>query len=173
MQIMAEENDIQEDVEEVQEDTDVQEDIQEDVQQESKVEKRIKQLSNKVKLTSKERDELAEAKEKLEVERDTAKKEVEFYSAFSDTTDKYPAAKEYKEDIKKKVMSGYSIEDAAVSILAKEGKLTSANSTDSPAGGSATNTPMTGEPKSLSEMTLDEKRAALEKAIEKGDIGLE
>src|SRR5687768_16739682 len=107
---------------------DVQDDIQEDTQddsvQENKVEKRIRELSNKVKLTSKERDELAQAKQKLEAERDTAQKEVQFYSAFSDVTDKYPNAKEFKYKIKEKVLTGYSMEDAAVAVLAKEGKLT-------------------------------------------------
>lgn len=147
-------------------------DDQQEEKEENKIEKRIKQLSNKVKLTSKERDELAEAKDKLEVERDNAKKEVEFYSTFSDTTDKYPAAKEYKDKIKEKVLAGYSIEDAAVAILAKEGKLTMPQKVDNPAGGSATNTPMTGDTKPLEEMSRDEKRAELVKAIERGDISL-
>ena len=169
---MAEENN-EEIQEEIQEDTQ-NEDIQldDDVQQESKVEKRIKQLSNKVKLTSKERDDLAKAKQKLEAERDTAKKEVEFYSAFSDASDKYPNAKEYKDKIKEKVIGGYSVEDAAVSVLAKEGKLTAPRITDNPAGGSATNPPMTGESKTLETMTREEKRSEVLKAIDKGDISL-
>ena len=153
-----------------------QEDIEEDVQlddevRENKVEKRIRQLSNKAKLTSNERDELDKANKKLEAERNTAKKEVEFYSAFSDSTDKYPNAKEFKEQIKEKAMSGYSVEDAVVSVLAKEGKLTMPQMTDNPAGGSATNTPMTGE-KPLQDMTIEEKRAEVLKSIEKGDISL-
>ena len=170
---MAEENidDVQDDVQE----EDIQEDIQldDDIQQESKVEKRIRQLSNKVKLTSKERDELANGKKNLETERDTAKKEVEFYSAFSDTTDKYPNAKEFKDKIKEKVLAGYSVEDAAVAVLAKEGKLTMPQPTpDNPAGGSATNLPNTGEPKPLKDMSLEEKRAEVIKAVDKGDISL-
>jgi hypothetical protein len=167
---MADENtdDIKDDV--------IEEDTQEDVQldddvQESKVEKRIRQLSNKVKLTSKERDELVKAKKTLETERDSAKKEAEFYSAFSDTTDKYPAAKEYKNKIKEKVLGGYSVEDAAVAVLAKEGKLTMPQSPkDNPAGGSATNPPATGESKPLSEMSREEKRTEVLKAIDRGDI---
>src|SRR3990167_7001633 len=171
MQIMADENieDIQDDIQE-----DIQEDVQldDDVQQESKVEKRIKQLSNKVKLTSNERDELAKAKKGLEAERDTAKKEVEFYSAFSDTTDKYPNAKEFKDKIKEKVLAGYSVEDAAVAVLAKEGKLASTQTNDNPAGGSATNLPGQGEPKTLKDMSLEEKRAEVIKAVDRGDIHL-
>lgn len=166
----------------IQKDEDVQDDIQEDTQddvqldddqQESKVEKRIKQLSNKVKLTSTERDQLAKAKQKLEVERDTAKKEVEFYSAFSDTTDKYPVAKEFKDKIKEKVLAGYSVEDAAVSVLAKEGRLEAPlPARDNPAGGSATNPPMTGESKPLKDMSLEEKRTEVLKAMDRGDISL-
>ena len=171
MQNMADENEeVQDDIQE-----DIQEDVQldDDVQQESKVEKRIRQLSNKVKLTSNERDELAKGKDKLEAERDTAKKEVEFYSSFSDTTDKYPNAKEFKDKIKEKVLSGYSVEDAAVAVLAKEGKLTMPQPIpDNPAGGSATNLPNTGEPKALKEMSLEEKRAEVIKAVDRGDISL-
>ena len=166
MQTMAEEE-IQDDIE--QEDTEVQ--LDEEVQ-ENKVEKRIKQLSNKVKLTSQERDELAKGKKSLEAERDTAKKEVEFYSSFSDAIDKYPAAKEYKDRIKEKVLSGYSMEDAAVAVLAKEGKLTMPKVTENPAGGSATNPPMTGESKPLKDMTLEEKRGEVLKAMDRGDISL-
>ena len=167
---MAEENN-EEVQEEIEQDT---EDVQldEEIQQESKVEKRIKQLSNKVKLTSQERDELTKVKQKLEVERDTAKKEVEFYSAFSNTTDKYPNAKEYKDKIKEKVLAGYSVEDAAVAVLAKEGKLTMPQIIENPAGGSATNLPMTGESKPLNEMTREEKRAEVLKAMDRGEIGL-
>lgn len=168
---MAEENEnienLEEDLEEV-----LTEEDPEEGQQESKVEKRIRQLSNKVKLTSKERDELAKAKQKLEAERDTAKKEVEFYSAFSDTTDKYPNAKDFKDKIKEKVMAGYSVEDAAVAVLAKEGKLTAVKTIENPAGGSATNPPNTGELKPLNEMSREEKRAEVIKAVERGEISL-
>lgn len=170
MQIMA--DDILEDTDNIEEDT---EEVQldDEVPKENKVEKRIKELSNKVKLTSKERDELATLNKKLEGERDTARKEVEFYSAFSDTTDKYPAAKEFKDKIKEKVLAGYSVEDAAVAILAKEGKLEAPlPKKDNPAGGSATNPPMTGEPKPLNEMTREEKREQVIKAMDRGDISL-
>lgn len=156
-------------------DEDIQEDIQEGQEDsieeapESKVDKgknRFQELSNKVAITSKERDEALE-------KANNAQKEVEFYSSFSDTTDKYPAAKEFKDQIKEKVLQGYSMEDAAVSILAKEGKFTpAAPVVENPAGGSATNTPTSGEAKSLDEMSLEEKRAAVEQAIEKGDISV-
>lgn len=149
-----------------------QQDIQlDDDQQENKVEKRIKDLSNKVKLTSQERDEFAEANEKLKAERDSFKKDSEFSSSFLDNPH-YQVAKDYKDEIKKKVSGGYSLEDAVVAVLAKEGKFSSIQKTESPAGGSATNLPMTGEAKTLKEMTLQEKREEVIKAMERGDISL-
>ena len=168
MQLMADE--IIDDVEDTQED--IQDDVQlDDDQQESKVEKRIKQLSNKVKLTSQERDELAKANKKLEAERDSAKREAEFSSSFTENPH-YQIAKEYKDKIKEKVSGGYSVEDAVVAVLAKEGKLNAIQAVENPAGGSATNPPMTGELKPLKDMTLQEKRAEVEKAIDRGDISL-
>jgi hypothetical protein len=148
------------------------EDLELDLE-ENAVEKRIKSLSEKVKLTSAERDE----KDRLLTERDgqlaTVTKEKDFYAGFSDSLSKYPNASEYKEKIKEKVMSGYDVEDATVAILAREGKLTTAPTPqapkDNPAGGSATTNTGVGE-KSLGEMSKDEKRAAL---VEKfGNRGL-
>ena len=159
--------------EETQEGVDnIQDDVQLDDVQENKVEKRIKDLSNKVKLTSKERDELAEAKKLSDAELGNAKKEVEFYSAFSDTTDKYPNAKEFKDKIKEKVLAGYSVEDAAVAVLAKEGKLTAPRVIDNPAGGSATNLPGNTGSKPLQDMSREEKRDEVLKAMDRGDISL-
>jgi hypothetical protein len=155
-----------------------QEDVQDDIeleegQQDSKVEKRIKALSNKVKLTAKERDDRDKAAKKAEAERDSAKKEVEFYSSFSDSIEKYPAAKEYKDKIKEKVLAGYPVEDAVVTVLAKEGKLSGvAQATQTVAGGSATNLPNTGGDKKLDDMTREEKRAEVIKSIERGEISL-
>lgn len=140
---------------------------------ENLVEKRIKGLSEKVKLTSQERDELAKAKAELEAERDTISKERDFYASFSDSISKYPTASEYKESIKEKVMSGYTVEDATVAVLAKEGKLSSSPTPeapkDNPAGGSAVVNPGSGE-KGLDEMSRDEKRAALVEALGNGPL---
>ena len=166
---MADENE-EVDLEENQEG--IEEDIQlDDDQQENKVEKRIKQLSNKVKITSKERDELAKANEKLKAERDSAKKETEFSSSFTENPH-YQVAKDYKDKIKEKVSGGYSVEDAIVAVLAKEGKLSAIQATENPAGGSATNPPMSGESKPLNDMTREEKRAEVLKAMDRGDISL-
>lgn len=172
MQLMAEENeDMQDDIEETQDDVQLDDTSEGEVQQENRVEKRIKQLSNKVKLTSKERDELAEANEKLKAERDSLKKESEFSSSFSESPH-YQVAKDYKDEIKRKVSGGYSLEDAVVTVLAKEGKLNAIKATESPAGGSATNLPMKGDQKPLQDMNREEKRAEVLKAMERGDISL-
>ncbi len=171
---MAEEiEETQETTEEVETTEETVEVVEPEVSPDNKVEKRIKELSNKVKLTSEERDELLKANEKIEAERDTAKKEVEFYSSFSDASDKYPLAKDFKDQIKEKVLSGYTVEDATVAVLASEGKLTATpQETESPGGGSATNPPAMDGPKSLNEMSREEKRAAVLDAIDKGEISL-
>lgn len=128
-----------------------------------RADKRFRDLSEKVKLTAQERDELAEAKAKAEAETVVARKEVEFYSSFADSASQYPGASEYKDAIKEKVMAGYTVEDATVSVLAKEGKLTSSPSPrpDSPAGGSATTALKGSGEKSATEMTQAERLEAL------------
>ncbi len=130
---------------------------------ENAAETRIKELSNKVKLTSQERDELKAAKEKSDLEKATAEKKASFYKDFSKLSAKYPGSAEKLDEIESKVMAGYDPEDATISVMAKAGKLsTSQPEKEVIAGGSAsTAIASTGE-KSISEMTRDEKRAALE-----------
>lgn len=131
----------------------------------SPAEQRIKDLSAKVKLTSTERDELKAAKEQSDAEKAAALKEVEFYKGFNTMTSKYQGAGEFQDKIKEKVMAGYDMEDATVSILNREGKLNSpisepARPKDSPAGGSAATTLRSNE-KTFSEMDRSERRQAL------------
>lgn len=128
------------------------------------VERRIKDLSKKVKLTAEERDE----KDRLLKERDeqlaTVGKERDFYASFSDSVSKFPNASEYKDAIKEKVMSGYTVEDATVAVLAKEGKLQSAPAQplpkENPAGGSSP-VNIGATDKTIDKMSQDERRAAL------------
>lgn len=132
----------------------------------SESEKRIKELSEKVELTSKERDEkdnlIKEGTKKIaELE-----KENSFHSQFSDMLSAHPNAKTHKDAIKEKVMSGYSVEDATFAVLGKAGALggTQVEPTN-PAGGSAdTAMNQTGN-KSVSEMTQEERRAILAKEL--------
>lgn len=138
----------------------------------NKAEKRIKDLSEKVKLTSQERDEMIKAKEALATEKQALEKERDFFKGFSTLASKYQAAAEYQDKIMDKVMSGYDVEDATVAILAKEGKLTMPAAVspvnESPVGGSATNTVKTGGEKPLSEMTQAERKAALQQVENEG-----
>jgi hypothetical protein len=125
----------------------------------SRAEERITDLSEKVKLTSQERDAEKTRNEELTRERD-------FYAGFSDVVATNPAAKDHKEDILAKVKSGYSVEDATYAVLGKAGKLGNPVSQPTmPAGGSATTiTPQSGE-KPVAEMTQDERRAQLSKDL--------
>ena len=139
--------------------------LEADINNKNKIQKIITDLSEKVKITSDERDSLSLRAQQLEVERDNANKERDFYSKFSESSSKYQGANEFKDKIREKVMAGYDVEDATVAVLAKEGKLGSPTAQvaerDTVAGGSAT-TAMSGTgEKSLHEMSREEKRAAL------------
>lgn len=140
------------------------------------VEERIKSLSSKVKSTSEERDAAKAAEEAAKAAQASAEKERDFYAGFAESSPKHPGAVEYRDAIKEKVMAGYSVEDATVSVLNAEGKLTG---TVVPvveiapaAGGSAVNQLPDTSVKPLSEMTRDEKRAQLVEAEKRGDISL-
>ena len=152
------------------------EQLDNEIEGESKVEKRIKDLSGKVRLTAEERDGF---KAKADEESNRAsglQKEVEFLNSFGDQLTKYPEAVSFRDKIKEKVLKGYSIEDATISTLASEGKLTPKEpviDTSNVAGGSAAvNQPITGGQKTVFEMTRDEKRAKLFEAEQRGDISL-
>lgn len=150
------------------------EELDNDINNQNRVEKRIKDLSSAVKMTSEERDaERAKAQE-AEAARIAAEKERDFFKDFSATSSKYPGASEYLEDIKNKVMSGYTVDDATVATLAAQGKLNIAapqEPRETVAGGSAVNqlTP-SGSSKTIGEMTQEERRAKLVEAERAGDI---
>ena len=130
---------------------------------------RNKSLSEKVILTAKERDEQKAAAEKAEAEKQAALKDVDFYKNFSTVSSKYSGAADYQDKIREKVNAGYDLEDATISILAKEGKFTPPATPepkrDSPAGGSATTAMKSGGEKSAAEMDQAERRAILEKEL--------
>ena len=152
------------------------EQLDSEIEKDSKVEKRIKDLSEKVRLTSEERDE----QKRLLGERDKKiadlEKENAFNTGFVDTLTTHPAAKDHKDEIKAKVLTGYSVEDATFAVLGKAGKLGQPTppppKPDNPAGGSAVNQPITGGEKKLNELTREEKRAELLKAEARGDISI-
>ena len=119
---------------------------------------------------------MAKAKEEAEAKANAAQKDVEFYKNFNIVSAKYQGANEYQDKIREKVMSGYDVEDAMISILAKEGKFqgmpTPTPEREMAAGGSAPTAMAGSGGKSVDEMSKDEKRAALEEAFGKGDLKL-
>ena len=148
--------------------------LDENIEKENKVEKRIKDLSEKVRLTAEERD----AKDRFIKERDdkivTLEKETAFLNSFGDAIGKFPEASQYRDKIKEKVMKGYSVDDATISVLATEGKynpVKKESSPENPAGGSAVTQHLTGD-KSLSQLTQEEKRQKLIEAEQRGDLSV-
>jgi chromosome condensin MukBEF ATPase and DNA-binding subunit MukB len=152
-------------------------DLNEDNQEEiiSRKDSRIKSLSDKVKTTSEERDALAKEKEELRSKAEAAQKDADFFKGFNTLSSKYQGATEYQEKIREKVMSGYDLEDATISILAKEGKYTPPAPTmerESAAGGSAVTNMKGGDDKTPDKMSQAERLAALKEMESKGELDL-
>lgn len=139
---------------------------QETITRKNAVEERMKNLTaDKVAAEKKAQDE-TQARQTVEKERD-------FYSGFADSITKYPNAGEFKDSIKEKVLAGYSVEDATVSVLAREGKLNASPiQRDNPAGGSASNQIQGTSNKTVAEMNREERRAAIMDSQNRGDISL-
>lgn len=146
--------------------------LDQDIENSNKVEKRIKDLSEKVRLTSEERDEQKRLLKEQMDKNSSLEKERDFLSSFGDAVAKYPKASSHKDEIKEKVLKGYSVEDAMITTLASKGEFSQKEvKVDNPAGGSAAvNPPPAGGVKPISQMSREEKRTALLEAEEKGDI---
>lgn len=142
----------------------------------SESEKRIKQLSDKVKTTSEERDEKDRLLKEQSDKTTASEKKAAFYKDFSKISAEYKDAPEFADEIEAKVMGGYTPRDAAVSVLMEKGKFNPSQTTQertTVAGGSATTTPpQGGVVKSPEEMTRDEKRAALLEAEKNGELSV-
>ena len=136
------------------------------------VEERFINLNKRAK-EAEDKAQLAE-KSKVEAEAKVAQmdKETSFLNSFSDVTAKFPTASEYKDKIKEKVMSGYSVDDATISILHAEGKLSSTPSLGNTAGGSAPNQITNQAQKTTKEMSSNERWDALREAERRGDLGM-
>ncbi len=144
-----------------------------ELNQPSESETRINQLSKKVSLTVEERDAAKAEAETAQVGKAEAERERDFYAGFSDVVATNPQAKDHKDDILAKVKSGYTVEDATYAVLGKAGKLGVPTETAQVqvVGGSATTNPTAGsETKTIAEMSLAEKRAALVEMETRGDI---
>lgn len=148
--------------------------IEGEAEEKLKVKNRFQKLSEKVIISAKEREE-ADAKTKAETARaDAITKERDFYKDFSSNSAKYPHANQFQDQIFEKVKSGYTTEDAIVTVLNKEGKLGSTIapiSTPNVAGGSSSN--ITSEKdKSLEGMSRADKLKELLEAEKRGEIGM-
>lgn len=139
----------------------------------NRAEERIKDLSSKAKTFAQERDEAA-AKAQAEAEaRQTAEKERDFFKEFSNLTSKHPGAAEYQDKILEKVKAGYTPEDATVSVLNAEGKLspiTGPSVAPANAGGGSASTVIPSGERGADQMTQQERREALLKANETGEL---
>lgn len=139
--------------------------IQPQVPQETPAQDRIRQLSEKVELTSKERDEKDVLLKAANEKNAALEKENAFNTGFVDVLATHTAAKDHKDEIKAKVLAGYSVEDATFAVLGKAGKLGGAPVQREIAGGSAPHNVQGAPEKSVKEMTTAEKRAVLEKEL--------
>lgn len=152
------------------------ENLDNEIDKENKVDKRIKNLSEKVRLTSEERDEQRRLLEESLAKAQNLEKERDFLNSFGDQLGKYPEASQFKDKIKEKVLKGYSVEDATMSTLVAEGKYNPPQSPPPPidniVGGSATNQHQIDGGKLLHELTRDEKRAKLVELEQRGDISI-
>lgn len=139
--------------------------IEQNADSKLKVRNRIEKLSEKVKTEAQAREE-AEARLKAEAEaKAQAEKERDFFKNFSQVSSKHPGAADFQDQILERVNKGYDVEDAALAVLAKEGRLQApvleTPRPDNVAGGSASTVlPETGD-KRVEEMTHEEKREAL------------
>ncbi len=144
------------------------EEINQSVEEKNPLEERMRNLVSDKKVA----EEKATA---LENEKVSLAKERDFYASFSDSIAKYPSAPEYKDKIKEKVMSGYSVEDATISILHSEGKLIPTSQPiqrENVSGGSAPNQITNNQEKTVKQMSSPERWEALREAERRGDIGL-
>lgn len=147
--------------------------LQDNVEQKLKVKNRFEQLSEKVIVTSKERDDAKSIADAEKQARLNVEKERDFYKSFSQISSKHPEAANYQDQILERVNKGYDPEEAALAVLAKEGKLGSApTEIHTPSiqveGGSAITT-LEGN-KSVHEMSTDDKLAALMQADKTGEL---
>lgn len=140
----------------------------------NQLEERMKNLVGGKKEAEAKAESEAKARQESDAKAASLEKERDFYSSFSDSIAKYPSAPEYKDKIKEKVMAGYSVEDATISILHAEGKLTpSAPQKENVTGGSAPTQITNQGSKTVQEMNSNERWDALREAERRGDISLQ
>lgn len=141
----------------------------------SRKDKKINSLSEKLGLTEKEKADAAAKAEAEAQARAEAEKERDFFKSFNTLSSKYQGAQDYQEKIWEKVKSGYDMEDAAISILAKEGKYTApvAPVEQAPAAGGSASTGIADVvDKTPDKMTQAERLSVLREMESKGEFRL-
>lgn len=148
--------------------------LDEIINEPSESQKRIKDLSGKVETVAGERDAANGRADAAEAKAAEAERISAFSEGFVDVVAGNPAAKDFKDDIKAKVLSGYSLEDATFAVLGKAGKLTQPQVETNQgqfAGGSATTQiPQQGTEKTADEMSQEERRNELMGRTDLADI---
>lgn len=148
--------------------------IEEDINNKNAVEERFKNLVGGKKEAEAKAEEALKGKAESDAKLATLEKETSFLNSFSDVTAKFPTASEFKDKIRDKVMSGYSVDDATVSTLVAEGKYTAPQALrETVAGGSAPNQIIGGGIKPVAEMNKEERWSALREAEKRGEIGMQ
>lgn len=132
----------------------------------SRAEERIKQLSDKVESTSKERDEKLKLIEERDVKIASLERENTFNTGFGDILSTHSSAKDHKDEIREKVLAGMNVEDATYAVLGKAGKLVQPTQPlPNPAGGSASMSISHTGDKPIADMTQEERRSQLAKDL--------
>lgn len=132
--------------------------------------------ANDTHITTSNNDEaLKQAEEearKAKEERDIAV----FENSFNQVSATYPLAKDFKDKIQEKVKAGYSVDDATIAVLQKEGKLMTQeqinkqNNAGDDLGGSAATGNLNAN-KGDKEPTVEEAAQAFRDAESRGEIG--
>jgi hypothetical protein len=144
------------------------------------VDERLTKAFDKIKTAEQEKSDALKAKDEADKKLADLEKKNQFLSSFSDISAKYQGANEFKADIEAKVMAGYTVEDATVSVLNAKGKLTAQPSPaptpdrTAPGGGSAATTIRSdfSTDKPIHEMTHEEKRQAIMELEKRGEISV-
>lgn len=153
--------------------------IEKDINNKNTVEERVRNLHAGKKEAETKFEAESKARQEAEAKIATLEKESTFLNSFSDSIAKYPTATQFKDEIKNKVMSGYSVEDATVAILHSKGQLGTAQSVaqtiervENSMGGSAPTQLANNAPKSAGQMTQAERLEGLREAEKRGDLFL-
>jgi len=150
-------------------------DLEEDKSKEiiSRKDKKIDSLSEKLGLTEKEKEEISKKAETEAQARAEAEKERDFFKGFNQVASKYQGANDFQDKIWEKVKAGYDLEDATISIMAKEGRYSPPpvpQERGVTAGGSAATNIADMVDKKPSEMSKDELRSTIQDLDKRGEL---